>query len=366
MASVDEGLAERILSRYMIRLVNLARKEADKKETNMTRSLATTDQLIFEGPKLVRVINFGAMLSTIVKIQKYRRRLVCLRNFNDYKNSPQRLFTSLLCPETHILLSCFTKKKLLVFFEYIGPMKGGRSVVKRLKYEPKYEQIIHSLLQTQKSAVTHLYLVDEVYSKFRALINAAIDEYEKEQELIRKLKPEKALNRLKKFFVHVFLRIMAKRNIFYTRKVSREFGTFVLMIRKCPLIKGVADVHLFSLTSSARYRKMSFLQEDLSPILALKDQSKFKQIEDDFYISQTHFFLKPFIGESHTYIERLALVKLNHEEILKELNSCREEEGLGVSTTPQTLKVTQQLLPTNNYLKTGWTLTVVMNEAPDP
>ena len=331
----------------------------------MVQSLAITDQLIFEGPKLVKVINFNALLSVIIRLQKYRRRIVCLRKFNNYKNSPQRLFASLLCSETNILLSCFAKKKLLVFFEYIGPMKGGKSVTRKLEYEPKYEQIIQNLFRIHQSTVANLCLVDEVYGKIRALINAGIEEYEKQQELIQKLKPEKALNRLKKFFVHVFLRIMAKRNIFYIRKVNREFGTLILMIRRCQLIKNVVDVHLFSLTSKTKYKKISFLQEDLKPILACKDQSKFKQIEDDFYISEAHFFMKPFIGESYTYIERLAPVKLNHEEIVKELNSCRDEESLGASFAPsQALRVTQKPFPIN-YLTASKTLTFMLNE-PDP
>ena len=45
--------------------------------------------------------------------------------------------------------------------------------------------------------------------------------------------------------------------------------------------------------------------------------------------------MKPFIGEKYTFIERLSQIKVNNEEIQKELNINREDENISISYIPQ-------------------------------
>ena len=59
----------------------------------------------------------------------------------------------------------------------------------------------------------------------------------------------------------------------------------MLIIRKSPILKDAADIHLFALNQKQKYKKISFLKEHIEFILSMEKSSKFRNLEDEFFIS---------------------------------------------------------------------------------
>ena len=119
------------------------------------------------------------------------------------------------------------------------------------------------------------------------------------------MKPEKFLLRLRKFFTFVVLRKNRAKNIVYIKKIKKSFGVLALMIRKSPLIKNIYEVQLYSLFNKnrnhkQRYQTIYLKSEEVKHYL--KYSHNFKKIENEFFITEDLFVIKPLQNKGNMFI----------------------------------------------------------------
>ena len=77
-----------------------------------------------------------------------------------------------------------------------------------------------------------------------------------------------------------------------------KFGTLVLIIKKIPILKGFYHIFLYPLNTpeNVRYKKITLSTELVNYLLKYKNKCEFRKLEEEFYISEKHFLLKPYIS----------------------------------------------------------------------